>query len=94
MDDCPIFDHDTLFNPKGVLLADIDGIGTTDIIYMHGKGVRIYLNICGNSWSDPQYLSAFASLANIEDFATVDLLGNGTQCLVKSLPLPGTSSLV
>src|SRR5262249_21337260 len=44
--DC--FDDCDQFDQKRVRLADIDGSGTTDIIYLHRDGVRLYFNQSGN----------------------------------------------
>ena len=54
MDNAPWFDNPDQFDQKRIRLADIDGSGTTDIIYLHRDGVRLYFNQSGNSWSAPQ----------------------------------------
>ena len=90
MDHAPRFDHPDQFDHKRIRLADIDGTGTTDIIYLHRDGVRLYFNQSGNSWS-----AAAAAAASSRAWTTwssivpTDLLGNGTACLVWSSPLPG-----
>ncbi|MGP4024350.1 SpvB/TcaC N-terminal domain-containing protein [Actinomadura sp. 3N407] len=89
MDDAPHFDQPDQFDHRRVRLADIDGSGTTDIIYLHRDGVRLYFNQCGNSWSAPQPLPGFPQLDDVASVRPVDLLGNGTVCLVWSSPLPG-----
>jgi hypothetical protein len=89
MDDAPHFDHPDQFDHKRIRLADIDGTGTTDIIYLHRDGVRLYFNQSGNSWSKPHVLSVFPRVDELVAITPVDLLGNGTACLVWSSPLPG-----
>ena len=70
-------------------LADIDGSGTTDIIYLGRDGVRLYFNQSGNRWSDARRLSAVpAGRRPRLGRGHADLLGNGTACLVWSSPLP------
>lgn len=93
MDGAPRFDHPDQFDPGRIRLADIDGSGTTDIIYLHRDGVRLYFNQSGNSWSQPQTLAAFPRLDNLVTVAALDLLGNATACLVWSSPLPGDAGL-
>lgn len=88
MDHAPCFDNPEQFDPKRIRLADIDGSGTTDMIYLHRHGVRLFFNQSGNSWSDPQQLSDFPLPDDLTSIATFDLLGNGTACLVWSSPLP------
>ncbi|WAK02312.1 SpvB/TcaC N-terminal domain-containing protein [Methylobacter sp. YRD-M1] len=89
MDNSPWFDACDQFNPRRIRLADIDGSGTTDILYLHGKGVQIYFNQSGNRWSlqteVPDLLPAIDNLAAVQ---VMDLLGNGTACLVWSSALP------
>ena len=91
MDNPPLFDHPELFDPRRLLLADIDGSGTTDLIYLHGEGVRLAFNQSGNSWSAVASLAPFAPIHTSAQVTCVDLLGNGTACLVWSSPLPGDS---
>ncbi|ULL16718.1 toxin [Paenibacillus sp. H1-7] len=77
------------FDPKRIRLADIDGSGTTDILYLSHDGVHVYFNHSGNSWSDATIISAFPKLDHLADVQALDLLGNGTACLVWSSRLPG-----
>ncbi len=88
MDNAPCFDMFDQFNQQRIRLADIDGSGTTDIIYLHGKGVRIYFNQSGNRWSAAQTIP-FPAIDNLAAVQAVDLLADGTACLVWSSPLPG-----
>ncbi|SAL52365.1 FG-GAP/YD repeat-containing protein [Caballeronia cordobensis] len=85
------FDHSDQFDHKRIRLADIDGSGTTDIIYLHCEGVRLYFNQSGNGWSQPQTLKVFPRIDDLVSIVPTDLLGNGTACLVWSSPLPGDS---
>ncbi|MFF1566872.1 SpvB/TcaC N-terminal domain-containing protein [Streptomyces sp. NPDC058293] len=85
------FDRPEQFDQRRVRLADIDGSGTTDIIYLHANGVRIYFNQSGNSWGKPVDLPAFPPVSTLTNVQALDLLGNGTACLVWSSPLPGDS---
>ncbi|HNP66185.1 MAG TPA: toxin TcdB middle/N-terminal domain-containing protein, partial [Woeseiaceae bacterium] len=89
MDDAPWFDTPDQFNPRRIQLADIDGSGTTDIIYLGRNKTQCWFNQAGNSWSAPQILASFPPVDTIASVAVVDLLGNGTACLVWSSPAPG-----
>jgi RHS repeat-associated protein len=88
MDNAPWFDSSDIFNQKRIVLADIDGSGTTDILYLSGKGVQVYFNQSENGWSAPQVLPSFPAIDSVVSVTTLDLLGNGTACLVWSSPLP------
>ncbi|MDG6026917.1 MAG: hypothetical protein E3K40_09500 [Candidatus Brocadia sp.] len=89
MDNAPWFDHPELFDQRRIRLADIDGSGTTDIIYLAPNRVNIYRNQTGNSWASPEPLISFPHVDNLASVMATDLLGNGTACLVWSSPLPG-----
>jgi virulence plasmid B protein/glycosyltransferase TcdB-like subunit of Tc toxin/glycosyltransferase TcdB-like subunit of Tc toxinin len=89
MDDAPWFDTPDQFNPRRLRLADIDGSGMTDLIYLGRNKTQFWLNQSGNRWSSPHTLKGFPPVDNIASVSAVDLLGNGTACLVWSTPLPG-----
>ena len=86
------FDRPDQFDPKRIRLADIDGSGTTDIIYLERDRIAVYRNECGNGWSPAEYLTSFPAVDDLSSVAAVDLLGNGTACLVWSSPLPGNTA--
>lgn len=89
MGQAPYFDHPELFNPQRIRLADIDGSGTTDVIYLGQATTTLWFNQAGNCWSPPHPLRSFPKVDNVASVQVVDLFGNGTACLVWSSPLPG-----
>jgi hypothetical protein len=89
MDSAPWFDTVDQFDAKRLRLADIDGTGVLDVIYLHGDGIRLYFNESGNGWAAPQVITEFPSISDVSRVSASDLLGNGTACLVWSSPLPG-----
>jgi RHS repeat-associated protein len=89
MDGSPFFDTPESFNPSRLRLADIDGSGTSDILYLGAEAVGIFLNQAGNSLAPQEVLpSGFPSTNYLNSVNVFDLLGNGTACLVWSSPLP------
>lgn len=89
MDDAPWFDEPDLFDQRRVRLADIDGSGLIDIVYLSRHGAAVYYNQAGNRWSAPARLPQFPRMDNVASAQVLDLLGNGTACLVWSSSLPG-----
>lgn len=87
MANAPCFDRPEQFDPQRLRLADIDGSGVTDILYLGQQAVWVYLNQSGNSWSQPHQLDAFPRPDNLASVQALDLLGTGTACLVWSSPL-------
>lgn len=93
MDNSPWFDSQEQFNQKRIRLADVDGSGLTDIIYLGRNDVRIYFNQSGNIWSKAQTIENFLQIDDLSSVQVVDLLGMGTACLVWSSLLSGDSKL-
>ena len=91
MDNAPWFETPDVFDGRRLRLADIDGSGTTDIIYLATGGVQIYFNQSGNGWSARRTLRGFPPVENSSTVTVLDLLGNGTACLAWSSPLPGNA---
>jgi RHS repeat-associated protein len=91
MDDSPFFEKIDIFKPRRIILADVDGSGTTDLIFLHENLPVVYLNQAGNSWSAPSPVHAFPQYNDSLSINVVDLLGHGTGCLVWSSVLPSDS---
>ncbi len=90
MGNSPRLDDVGQFDAKRVRLADTDGSGTTDVLYLGAKGIRIYLNESGNSWSDVRRLPI--SIDDATTLSVTDFLGRGTACVVWSSPLASAAS--
>ncbi|KAH7186850.1 SpvB domain-containing protein [Fusarium oxysporum] len=88
MSGAPCIDYSDAFNEKRIRLADIDGSGTTDLIYFGTEGVDIYRNQSGNGFAPRKRLSLCPASNQLDSIHCIDLLGNGTTCLVWSSPLP------
>jgi RHS repeat-associated protein len=89
LDNVPSFDHPDQFDQARLRLADIDGSGTTDFIYLGPQEIRLYFNQAGNRLSDPRPITRFPRCDDGATVTAVDLLGNGTASLVWSSPLAG-----
>jgi len=88
MDNAPWFDLPDLFSQRRIRLADVDGSGVIDILYLGGNGITVYFNQLGNSWGEGQTIPQVPLVDNLTAVQVVDLFGNGTACLVWSSPLP------
>lgn len=85
MDDAPVFDYPESFNPALIRLSDIDGSGTTDIIYLGKDKFSCWMNLSGNAFSRvPFEIEAFPEIHNQSNVTVTDLLGNGVACIVWS----------
>lgn len=91
MDQSPWFEAPDLFDGRRIRLADIDGSGTTDLIYFAGGSIHLYFNQSGNAWGKRRVLGQYPAVDSVSSAAALDLLGNGTACLVWSSALPGNA---
>ncbi|MCX4791589.1 hypothetical protein OG369_37480 [Streptomyces sp. NBC_01221] len=87
MDGAPWFDQPDRLDPARLLLADADGSGTTDLIYLAQDGPRLHYNQAGNGWSAGHRLAGVPRISGPAAVRVLDLLGTGTACLVWSSPL-------
>uniref|UniRef100_A0AAU7YNT9 SpvB/TcaC N-terminal domain-containing protein n=2 Tax=Wolbachia endosymbiont of Oeneis ivallda TaxID=3171168 RepID=A0AAU7YNT9_9RICK len=71
-------------NAKRLYFADIDGSGTTDLVYANHNSLDIYYNNSGNSFSKPVNLKLPVDYNQIGRIEFADILGNGTNCLLIS----------
>jgi RHS repeat-associated protein len=87
MDGAPRWCAEDQFDPRRVRLADIDGSGTADLVYVGADGVQACFNRSGNSYAGRVLLAVFPSADALSSVQVMDLLGTGTACLVWSSPL-------
>ncbi|MGD2086307.1 MAG: SpvB/TcaC N-terminal domain-containing protein [Candidatus Aminicenantes bacterium] len=88
MSQAPLMDSPELFNPRYIRLADLDGSGTMDLIYLGEDQFRCWLNADGNTWSqEPLLIDPFPKIGTHAHISVIDLLGTGTSCIVHSSPL-------
>jgi hypothetical protein len=89
-----VFDTVTNFNTAYLYLADIDGSGTTDIIYTGNNSIQVWFSQSGNSLSEPfLFFNPFPQIDDHSHISFIDLLGNGTWCMVWSSSLPQYSNM-
>jgi RHS repeat-associated protein len=93
MDNAPWFDRPEVFNPSYLRLADIDGSGTPDIIYLGKNKFSCWSNLSGNSFSTvPFEMGAFPEIHTHSKVTVTDLLGHGVACIVWNSTLPNDAN--
>jgi len=78
------------YDPKRILIDDVDGDGLADIVYVDERKVWLWINQSGNRWSDAIEISGTPTVADIDAVRLVDLLGSGHRGLVWSRDADGT----
>jgi RHS repeat-associated protein len=74
----------TEMDAERLFLADIDGSGTADLIYVYPERVEIFFNQSGNSFSEPLTIPLPSLWDRLNQISFADVYGNGTTCLVFS----------
>ncbi|HEX7567754.1 MAG TPA: SpvB/TcaC N-terminal domain-containing protein, partial [Anaerolineaceae bacterium] len=65
------------YDPKRVLIGDVDGDGLADIVYVSDGQVTLWINRSGNGWSDPIEIVGTPGVTDMDAVRLVDLLGCG-----------------
>jgi RHS repeat-associated protein len=77
------------FDGTRVRLADLDGTGTADLVYLGDRAVTAWRNLSGTAWSAPQVIADAPRVDKLGEVQFLDLLGAGTPCLVWTSSRPG-----
>ncbi len=88
----PRFAPDDEFDAGRLRFIDLDGSGTTDLIYLGRGEVTCWINACGNQLVPGPRLRGLPYLDHVSTARILDFLGDGRPCLVWSSPLPGRDS--
>ncbi|KAF5578164.1 uncharacterized protein FSUBG_13855 [Fusarium subglutinans] len=83
MNNSPLFDQDEdKFDSRRILLADVDGSGAADLLYiLSDGGLMLHRNCCGNGFSDGILLPCFPRVSDVSSLFVMDLFGKGTSCI-------------
>ena len=65
------------YDPKRILIGDVDGDGLADIVYVDDAKVTLWINQSGNGWSDPIEITGTPPVSDMDAVRLVDLLGTG-----------------
>jgi len=65
------------YDPSRVLLADVDGDGLADLVYVDDCRIRLWINRGGNEWSDEIQIRGTPAMSNADAVRVTDLLGTG-----------------
>jgi RHS repeat-associated protein len=84
MANAPWLDQDGAFDPARVRLADIDGSGVADLVYLGETAWSAHVNCTGTGFAAPRLWTTPPPLDAVSRVDAFDLLGNGTACLVWS----------
>jgi RHS repeat-associated protein len=79
------------YDPKRILIDDIDGDGLADMVYVDDRKVLLWINQGGNGWSDVIEIAGTPPVSDMDAVRLVDLLGSGNRGLLWSRDADGTN---
>jgi RHS repeat-associated protein len=65
------------FDPKRLLLGDVDGDGVADLVYVSSGHITVWFNQDGNAWSDPIVIHGTPPVTDATAVRLADMLGTG-----------------
>ena len=77
------------YDPRRILLGDVDGDGLADIVYVGDCQVMLWINQCGNAWRDPIVIQGTPPVTDLDAVRLVDLLGTGVSGMLWSADANG-----
>lgn len=72
------------YDPKRVLVGDVDGDGLADVVYVDDRRVSLWINQGGERWSDLIEIRGTPRVSDGDAVRLVDLLGTGVAGLLWS----------
>ncbi|MFX0541567.1 SpvB/TcaC N-terminal domain-containing protein [Roseovarius sp. S4756] len=82
MANAPVMGIGGRFAIDRVLLADLDGSGTADLIHLGAGEIHIWTNAAGNAFTEPRVLSGLPMIDSGSVLDILDIAGDGRMSLV------------
>jgi RHS repeat-associated protein len=94
MEDAPWFAPAQEFDSSRLRFVDLDGSGTSDLLYLGNGEVKSWTNCRGNRFSPGVRIGGLPVLDQMSSVRVLDFYGDGRSCLVWSSSLPGRESSI
>ena len=87
MGNAPQLDFGYELDASRIRLVDLDGSGTSDLVYIGRGEITYYINASGNQFLEGVTIKGLPFIDNISSAQIIDFLGDGSPCLVWSSAL-------
>ncbi|MBL7797054.1 MAG: VCBS repeat-containing protein [Saprospiraceae bacterium] len=77
------------YDPRRILLGDVDGDGLADLIYVDDRQITLWINQCGNAWSEPIVIPGTPPMTDQDAVRLIDLKGSGVSGILWSRDMTG-----
>ncbi|OQP60443.1 hypothetical protein A3860_33510 [Niastella vici] len=84
MENAPQLDYNAELDSSRIRFVDLDGSGTSDLLYIGRGEITYWINACGNRFTEGKTIKGLPYIDNISSVQIIDFLGNGTPCFVWS----------
>lgn len=65
------------YDPRRILVGDVDGDGCADVVYVHDTKVTLWINQSGNGFSNPIEIIGTPPVTDMDAVRLADMLGTG-----------------
>jgi len=80
------------YDPKRILVGDVDGDGLADLVYVDDIKVTLWINQSGNSWSNPIEIRGTPRVTNVDSIRLADIFGSGISGVLWSYDANGLAT--
>jgi RHS repeat-associated protein len=77
------------YDPRRLLVGDVDGDGLNDLVYVDHAQVLVWINQGGDAWSDPVTIEGTPPVHNLAAVRLADVMGSGVAGVLWSYDADG-----
>jgi hypothetical protein len=77
------------YDPRRILLGDVDGDGVCDLVYVDDRQIRLWINRSGNAWFGPIVIEGTPPVTDNDALRFADILGTGISGILWSTDVGG-----